>query len=146
MGFNPLFILWNYSEWGSERSIAYPWRATDYISELFDELAGAGDDFVGLLLQGVPGKIQIGRKRQRHLVNYAKNRRSSFLMISYLFIQTITLYFLVNNVKWMHLKMEKKDFMDALWMDNFAIEVVSWYWCRYPLQYPKFDFWFNCMQ
>lgn len=31
----------------------YPWRATDYIRELFDELARAGDNFVGLLLCGV---------------------------------------------------------------------------------------------
>lgn len=56
MLFNLLFILQTNIQWGRKGSIKYPWRATDYIRELFDELACAGDDFVGLLLSGVPGK------------------------------------------------------------------------------------------
>lgn len=46
---------------GRNKGMKYPWRATDDIRELFDELAGLGDDFVGLLLCGVAGE-KIGRQ------------------------------------------------------------------------------------
>lgn len=41
---------------GGKGDLKYPWRATYYIRQLFDELARAGDDFVGLLLFGVSRK------------------------------------------------------------------------------------------
>lgn len=45
--------------------MAYPGGAADDIRELMDELDGAGDDFVGLLLSGVSEtKMQ---KKKRHI-------------------------------------------------------------------------------
>lgn len=48
-----LFCTTTVNEGGRIGSTKYPWRAADNIRELFDELACAGDDFIGLLLRGV---------------------------------------------------------------------------------------------
>lgn len=56
MLFKPTGFYSSRRHWTEEREIhKYPRRAADYIGELFDELACAGDDFVGLLLRGVSG-------------------------------------------------------------------------------------------
>lgn len=83
---NPLFILQNDNEWGRNGSIKYPWRATDYIRELFDELACAGDDFVRLLLCGVSGKKRLEEKeRERvYLLNH-ENSNEIGLCMQFLF-------------------------------------------------------------
>lgn len=49
MKYNMIVSLWQWVNVGR----TYPWGPTDDVGQLFDEMAGGGDDFIGLLLSGV---------------------------------------------------------------------------------------------
>lgn len=87
---------WQWIKGGGKKSTKYPWRAADNIWELFDELACAGDDFIGLLLCGVSGEKKNRRRkteRREHIriIQIHKTSQSVFshkLYSSYIILGT----------------------------------------------------------
>lgn len=56
-----------------KKKLFNPCRASDDVRELFDELTGAGDDFVGLLLCRMSGNEE--KESQRKLHKYIEKER-----------------------------------------------------------------------